>query len=153
MDGAGDKAEWYKGDLTTDKRFHLVPAAGVLITIPPSNDRVVVRGLKMDGALERSGGDRLIVVSSPNVTAVAGQKLVHKIAARSKKGGITFALVRGPERLAVAQDGTVTWVVPSGEKKEEVTAVVTVADASGVELFHTLKIRVERPEPGRRGPK
>jgi hypothetical protein len=141
MAGTDKKAEWHGDDFTTDKRFHLLPAAELLITIPPSNDRVVLRSLK--SALERAGGDRLIVVSLPDLVVAAGQKLVHQIAARSKQGGITFALVRGPEGLAVAPDGTVTWSVPAGQKKADVTAVVSVGDASGAERFHTLRIRVE----------
>ncbi len=141
MAGTDTKAEWHGDDFTTDKRFHLIPAAEVLITIPASNDRVVMRSPKL--GLEGAGGDRLLVVSPPDVAAVAGQKLVHQIVARSKPGGITFALVRGPEGLAVAPDGTVTWAVPAGQKKGEATAVVSVGDASGAERFHTLKIHVE----------
>ncbi len=138
-----NKADWYQDDFTPDKRFHLVPAAGMLITIPLSNDRLVLRGLKLRGSVEGAGTDRLVVVSRPDVAAVAGQKLVHQIVARSNKGGITFELARGPEGLAVAPDGTVAWMVPAGQKEGEVTAVVTVGDASGAELFHTLKIHVE----------
>jgi hypothetical protein len=120
-----------------------VPAAHLLITIPPSNDRLVLRRLDLDEALGRTGGDRLIVISSPTLDATAGQKLVHRIAARSKNGGITYALARGPDGLKVAPDGQLTWRVPEGLKGEDVTVVVTLGDASGEELFHTLKIRVK----------
>jgi hypothetical protein len=143
MAGTDKNETWYKDDITTDKRFHLVPAAKLLITIPLSNDRLVLRQVDLDGALDSAGGGRLMVISPPALTATPGQKLVHRIVARSKKGGITFALARGPDGLEVAPDGTLTWMVPEQQKKEEVTAVVTVGDASGVELFHTLKIRVE----------
>jgi hypothetical protein len=34
--------------------------------------------------------------------------------------------------------------MPAALKGKEVTAVVTVADGSGDEVFHTLKIRVRR---------
>jgi hypothetical protein len=137
---------WVPGipdDLTTDKRFHLVPAAHLLITIPPTNDRLVLRRLELDAAHDRAGGDRLTVVSLPTLTATAGQKLEHQIVARSKEGGITYTLARGPDGLELTPDGKLTWIVPQTRKGQDVTAVVTVGDASGAELFHTLKIRVE----------
>ena len=34
-------------DFTIDKRFHLVPAAGLLITIPVTNDRLVLRRIDL----------------------------------------------------------------------------------------------------------
>jgi hypothetical protein len=34
--------EWIKHDFTFDKRVHLVPEARLLITIPASNDRLVL---------------------------------------------------------------------------------------------------------------
>jgi hypothetical protein len=34
--------EWIKHDLTFDKRVHLIPEARLIITIPASNDRVVL---------------------------------------------------------------------------------------------------------------
>jgi len=134
--------EWFKGDFTTDKRFHFVPAAQLMITIPLTNDRLVLRSLKIDHSLDRAGGDRVVVTSPTGLSATAGQKLVHRIVAQSKEAGITYTLARGPEGLNVAPDGQLTWMVPQGFKGEA-TAVVVVGDASGAELFHTLKIRVE----------
>jgi hypothetical protein len=115
----------------------------LLFTIPPSNDRLVLRRLDLDEALDRSGGDRLIVTSPPTLDATAGKKLVHRIVARSKKGGITYALARWPDGMSVASNGQITWTVPQALGGEDVTVVVTVGDASGEELFHTLKIRVK----------
>ena len=38
-------------DFTIDKRFHFVPAARLLITIPLENDRLVLRRLDIEDAL------------------------------------------------------------------------------------------------------
>jgi len=143
MTGTVKMEDWFPDGVTTDQRFHFVPAAHLLITIPPSNDRLVLRRLDLDEALGRTGGDHLIVTSPPTLDATAGEKLVHRIVARSKKGGITYALARGPDGLKVASDGRITWTVPRALEGQDVTVVVTVGDASGDELFHTLKIRVK----------
>ena len=143
MAGTVKMEDWFPDDVTTDKRFHLVPAAHLLITIPPANDRLVLRRLELDAALSRPGGDRLIVVSPPNLDATTGQTFEHRIIARSKQGGVTYTMASGPDGLKVSPDGRLTWTVPQGLAGEEVTVVVTVGDASGEELFHTLKIRVK----------
>jgi hypothetical protein len=39
-----------KTDFTVDKRFHLIPEANVLIVIPPSDDRLILHRVDLDGA-------------------------------------------------------------------------------------------------------
>ena len=140
---AAKKLDWLRDNLSTEKRFHLVPAAGLLITIPPQNDRLVLRRLNVDEALERSGTSPIFVDSPLTVTATAGRKLEHQISARSRKGGITYSLAKGPDGLSVADDGKLTWLVPKAAKDKELSVVVTVGDASGQEKFVTLKIHVK----------
>jgi hypothetical protein len=140
---SAQRDDWYADDFTPEKRFHLVPGAGLLVTIPPANDRLVLRRLDLAEALDHAGTDRLIVVSPASLTVAAGTTLEHQLVARSRKGGISFALARGPDGLAVAPDGKLTWTVPGTLKGRSTSAVVSVSDASGQELFHTVKIRVE----------
>jgi hypothetical protein len=49
-------ADSVKDDFTLDKRVLLIPNAKVLITIPLSNDRIVLHRLDPDAALEKAGG-------------------------------------------------------------------------------------------------
>jgi hypothetical protein len=50
----------------------------------------------------------------------------------------------GPVGLTVSSTGTLTWSSPKGPADDEVVRViVTVANASGAERFHTLRIHVE----------
>jgi hypothetical protein len=136
-------SEWFHDDLTIEKRFYFVPAAKLFITVPPSNDRLVLRHVDFDDALDRFGAEQLIIVSASTVTARAGLVLEHRIVARSKKGRITYALSDGPDGLKVAADGTLRWAVPARLKGQVLTVVVTVSDASGNERFCTTKIVVE----------
>jgi hypothetical protein len=99
---------WFHDHLTIDKRFHFVPAAQLLITIPPSNDRLMLRHRDVDLALDRPGSEQLIIQSSPTLTASAGNKIEHRIVARSKKGRVTYSLADGPDGLKVAADGMLT---------------------------------------------
>jgi len=132
-----------KSDFTLDKRFHFVPAAHLLITIPPENDRLVLRRLDLEEALNRAGGNYLVVTSPPMVGAMAGQTFEHRIVARSKQGGITCALTSGPDGLKLSSQGQVTWPVPQKLNGEDVTAFISVTDATGQKRSHTLAIRVK----------
>ena len=44
-------------DFPVDKRFYWIPAAETLITIPPTNDRLVLRSLRIDPALDRGANE------------------------------------------------------------------------------------------------
>jgi hypothetical protein len=135
--------DWYQDDFTPEKRFHFIPAATLLVTIPPGNDRLALRRLDIHHAQAGAGGDQLTVVSLPTLTATAGRELVHRIDARSKKGPISYTLARGPDGLKVDLEGKVAWTAPQALKGHDVTAVIVVGDASEQELFHTLRIHVD----------
>ena len=40
------------------------------------------------------------------------------------------------------REGKVTWMVPQSLQGRDVTAVIVVGDASGLEVYHTLRIHV-----------
>ena len=129
-------------DFTSDKRFHLVPQAGLLITIPNSNDRLVLRRLNLDQALGQASGDYLAVAALRSLNASPGQKLETVVVARSKNGGITCSLADGPEGMTVTPAGEITWLVPKEQKTSTVKAVVSVGDRSGQEVLVTLMIYI-----------
>jgi S1-C subfamily serine protease len=126
-----------------EKRFHLVPAANLLVTIPTSNDRLVLRRLDIGESLARLPGEFLFVTSPPILAAKAGQPLRRRIVVQSRLGGVTWALDRGPKGLTLSTDGLVSWPVPRGLKGTEETATVTIGDASGRRVVHKLTIHVE----------
>ena len=95
MVGAGPNESWLPDDFSIEKRFHLVPAADLLITVPPTNDRLVLRRLDIGKSLDQLGDDSLVVTSAARLTAEAGQWLRHRVDARSKNGAVT---VRGCPR-------------------------------------------------------
>jgi hypothetical protein len=129
--------------LTLDKRFHFLPAANLLVTVPPSNDRLVLRRLSLDEGIARSSTPILVVTSATELSARRGQRLIHQIQVRSSKGGTTFDLSHVPDGLAVFGDGSMRWQVPLNAERKEYEAIVTIGDASGQQIFHTVRIKVE----------
>jgi hypothetical protein len=144
MDGAKLNESWLQDDFTVEKRFHFVPAANLLVTVPFTNDRLVLRRLDIRKAMDKIGGDYLVVTSPSVLHARAGKSFSHQIEALSKAGGIRYTVAQGPDGLTVSPTGMLAWRPPKRQASDEiVTAVLTVADSSGTERFHTLTIRVD----------
>jgi hypothetical protein len=137
-------------DLTPDKCFHLIPSAKRIVLVAPSRDRLLVTRFDPTETLERSGADYLIVTSQPPAEARRGEVFRYAIRAQSRKGGVRFQVVSGPNGMAVGPDGVVTWPVPAEAPAEEVTAILSLSDSSGRETFHTLHLAVTdgAPPPG-----
>jgi S1-C subfamily serine protease len=70
--GVGDRlVDDYHGDFTVEKRFHLVPAAGLLITIPSEDNRLVLRRLDIEESARetrRDGSEGDAVRAAPSAT-------------------------------------------------------------------------------------
>ena len=64
-----------------------------------------------------------LIATSPPAPGKRGQTMQHRVVAWSKKGGLSYELVAGPEGMNVAPDGTLTWNVPRRHRSDEVTAV------------------------------
>lgn len=138
----GDGAEPNRGPLTIDQRYHFIPDAQLLITIPSTADRLVLHKLNLDDALERAGIDYLFVVSTPPPLAVRGQEYTYPVRVRSKRGGLKFRIDAGPDGMTVSAAGTVTWQVPADHAVGPVEAIMTISDSAGQEIFHTFRVQV-----------
>jgi hypothetical protein len=73
-----DQRRSTRNKITIDRRFHWVPAANLLNTIPTGNDRLVLRRFDVGKELEEQGGDYLLVASPTSVTATAGRTFSHR---------------------------------------------------------------------------
>jgi hypothetical protein len=130
-------------DFTVDKRFHLVPPADLLITIPFSNDRLVLRRLDIGKALDQLGSEDILVTSPSTLFAEVGKALNHQINARSKAGGIRYEVTRRLAGMTVSSTGMVAWLPKSTPAAGDFfAATVRIVDSSGQTRIHTLKIRV-----------
>ena len=74
-------------------------------------------------------------------TATPGRPFAYAPAVRSKKGGVKMKLESGPDGMKFA-DGKLTWDVPKDQDGKLVDVILSVADASGQEVFHTFTLDV-----------
>lgn len=133
---------WDREAFQTDRRFHFIPDAKVLIIIPGTNDKLVLHKIDVDKVLEKSGADYFYVASRPVESARIGTAYRYQVVAKSSKGGLTYKLDSAPKGMEVSKDGLVTWTVPPDFKDAEATVIVNVSDKSGKEEFHSFNVAV-----------
>jgi hypothetical protein len=135
-----------------EPRLRFLPSAKVLLTLPETNDRVVLRRLDLDEALKRQGEDYLVVLSAPPLQAELGDRFAYRLDVRSGAGGVPYRLDQGPEDMKVSDDGLLSWTVPRGFTGKTAPVLVTVRDAGGKEVFHRFDLALvqgPRKRPGR----
>src|SRR5262249_51307308 len=115
--------------LPHDQRVHFIPAAKLVVSVPGTNDRLVLHRLRPEGALDKSGIDYLIVTTTPPATGKKGDEYRYKVAVKSKKGGLKFRLDSGPKGMAVSPAGEVVWKVPADFAEAATDVILTVSDA------------------------
>jgi hypothetical protein len=74
--------------------------------------------------------------------AKKGESYSYQIVAKAKKGGLRYKLESGPRGMVMADQGRLTWRVPSDFGDAETPVVVTVGDVAGQECLHTFSIRI-----------
>ncbi|HEV3261470.1 MAG TPA: serine/threonine-protein kinase [Gemmataceae bacterium] len=131
------------GYMEDQPRVHYLPTARLLLTLPETNDRVVVRRLDLIEALKKAGRNYLFVFSMPPTRARAGTTYVYSLDVKSKAGGVVYQLESGPEGMSLSPNGELRWKVPAGQEGTTAKVVVTVGDASGKEVIHAFQIAVQ----------
>jgi len=141
----GEYADFHgKEIMTLAKRVYLLPQADLLITLPESNQSLVLHHLDLEKELEDSGIDYLYVASRPPTAVPAGATYRYQIEAKSKSGEVDFELVSGPPSMKVNREGLVTWRTPR-RSNEDFEVIVSIRDESGQQQTHSFKVSVFSP--------
>jgi hypothetical protein len=141
----GVAAPWVRagGRVPLDKCVHLIPAAGVVVTLALSGEQLLVRRFDPEEALKKLDGDYLLVTSCPPPRAVRGKDYVYPVVARSKKGSLQFSLEAGPAGMKVTKGGVVVWKPAADVAEGEHVAVVAVRGQAAQETYYVFKVRIE----------
>lgn len=150
------ESDLVKGGLPPEKRVHLVPVFDVLLAIPQSRDRLVIRRFNLEEILDKAGALHLFVASTPVTTARRGADYAYQMVVKSKKGDLKYRLEAGPEGMTVSREGLVTWKVPADYDQNESNIIILMADSGGQESHHTFKLAItgdlvirDNPNPGK----
>jgi hypothetical protein len=130
-----------------DKRIQFLPASRLILTIPPGRDRLVLHTFDVEQAVDKGGSDYLYVTSRPPATVRKGEAYIYPMAARSRKGGVTYKLKAGPPDMTIKPTGELSWIVPANFAEPEVNVTVVVANAAGQEVAQAFTLIVRRAAP------
>jgi S1-C subfamily serine protease len=144
LDDMGIEDFWQRRDenssFTLDKRFHFIPDAHLIIYIPNTNDRLLLRQIDPGQAIKDAKMDYLSVSSSPVTSAAANSSFVYQIQVESNRGGVEFQLVSSPRGMKLTPSGKLTWT--TGATPSEENVIIRITDASDKEFFHAFKIYI-----------
>ncbi len=141
MTGSSLNSNWVR--VNNEPRVHYLPSANVLVDLPESNDRVVLRPLNLMEELKRSVKDYLFVLSRPDKHVAAGTMFTYRMDIRSKESIAGCRLESGPEGMTVSSSGTVRWQAPARTDRHPARVIITIQSASGKEFQHSFDLVVE----------
>ena len=125
-----------------DKHVFLIPDAELLVFVPATDDKLILRRFNLVDLLDKAGVDYLFVASRPVTRAVKGSTYSYPLLVKSKKGGVKVKLVSGPPGMEVTPEGRTTWAVPTDFADAAADVILSVTDASDQEVFHSFKVTV-----------
>ena len=122
--------------LVLSQRVFCVVQASQLITIPYSNDRLLIQPFDLRAALEQAEEPYFYLTSLPPGPYRPETIWQHQLHAVSSRGDVEFELSSGPQQMSLDPDGMLTWLVPS-DFGERVTIAVQAKDSAGETINET----------------
>ncbi len=126
--------------LGIEHSVHLIPRAKLLVVVPEARDELRLYPADLEAALDAAGRDYLLVTSAPPAHYRKGTAFAYQIEVTARKGPVTFRLATGPKGMTVSAAGAVRWAVPAGFADGRVDVILSIKDATGQEVFHTLTL-------------
>jgi hypothetical protein len=130
------------GNLSLSERIHFLPAAKLMITVPSSNDRLILHHADIEEALAKSDTDYLFLTSGAPAPAKLGTTWTHTLTWRSRAGGVKPRLAIAPPGMVLNPEGCLTWAVPPWFDEAEILITVVLCDATGQETWHTIPVTI-----------
>ena len=91
--------------MTFDRRLMFLPALGLIAYWPETDDRIILRAFDLKEAMERSGGDYLLIQSMPRSRVKSGATWEYAVVAIGKHGPLKLALEHAPAGMTMTPDG------------------------------------------------
>ena len=140
--GKGEGTSWARHDFTIDKRVIYIPQADQVITIPFTNDQLLVSPFNLRNALRAADKSFLFVSSIPPQSCQRGRQLRYSIEVASSADDVTLELSAAPEGMKMTAEGKITWAV-SEDLEEELVIVIISISTPDDSVFHTLRLQVK----------
>jgi len=131
----------YEDDPPMPERIFFVPHLKLIAIVPDSFNHVIVYEFDFDEEVKRRTDDYLFVYGEAPAPVEPGKPWSHQLDARSKRGGLTYRIEKGPPNAAISTAGLVSWSPESSVATPFEPIVVAVRDSTGREVKHTLRLK------------
>jgi len=138
----GDYSDFHaQSRLTLDRRVFFFPDEKLIVTLPQSNDMLVLNDLDVEEELEKTGDAFLFVVSRPPQYIKKGRRFEYQLDVKSDAGGIQYKMDSGPSGMRINDEGLVSWRAPrKGDAPFD--AVITVSNEEARETTHAFRLTI-----------
>jgi hypothetical protein len=133
-----------QGYFKDEPRARFLPALKTVVTVPESNDKVVIRKFDLAQALNERKTDYLFVVSKPSAEVSVGETFTYRPQVLTNAKSVKYKLESGPEGMSLADDGQVSWPVKKGAIDNEAKVIISVSAENGKTVFHSFGVSVAR---------
>lgn len=121
-----ENASWTTNDFTLDKRVYYLLSANQLITVPFSNDQVLLKEFDLKRELAEAKLDHFFITSSPDRFFTPGSTYRYQIEVQTNQRKVECTLTSAPEGMSISDKGLITWRVPKNFTDETVDVIVSV---------------------------
>lgn len=128
-------------DFTLDKRVIYLMQSNALITIPYSNEEILIQEFDLMKELEDSETDYFFVTSTPNLVFEPGSKWKYKLTVASKHRKFRYELLSGPTGMKISRTGEVSWTVPEDFPDKSTHVIINVSNAIDQVSYDTFTLQ------------
>ncbi len=135
-----------RGYFNNEPRAHYLPELKAFVTVPDSNDKVIIRDFNLVKELQRKHG-YLLVVSKPPAQATVGEMFTYQPHVLTDAKSTKYRLEVAPPGAHIAADGVITWRVTAQPVGGTAKFAVSISGDNGKDTFHAFELTVTRDGP------
>jgi hypothetical protein len=143
----GGQISTVQGRFKSEPRVRYLPKEKLIITIPDSNDEVVIRHFDLERALKSTGADYLYVISKPRTRMHEGDAFTYNIETLSNSTALKYKLETAPDGMQISPQGKITWTPRSAITSGKADVIVSISNGGGMEIMHAFQVTIAKQPP------
>jgi len=124
-----------------DKRLHLDVEAGILVSIPFSDDKVLVQPFDLHAELKKTATDYLVATAPKKTMFEPGVIYQNKIQVETNRPNIGYRLLSGPKGMEISPTGVLVWKVPGLYQPNIVDVILSITSDGNHQTYVAFKLK------------
>lgn len=124
-----------------DKRLYLDVEAGILVSIPFSDDKVLVQPFDLHAELKKTATDYLVATAPKKTMFEPGGIYQNKIQVETNRPNIGYRLLSGPKGMEISPTGVLVWKVPGLYQPNIVDVILSITSDGNHQTYVAFKLK------------